>query len=79
MPWKALKTKNNSKTCQANENDALIEAVAWKCSVRKGILRNFSKFTGNHLCQAFFNKVVGLSLQLYKKRDFGDCFCNYTE
>ena len=22
-----------------------------KCSVRKGVLRNFVKFTGNHLCQ----------------------------
>ena len=29
-------------------------------SVRKGILRNFSKFTGRHLCQSlFFNKVAG--------------------
>ena len=54
MPWNALKTKNNSKTCQANKNDALIEAVAQKCSVRKGILTNFSKFTGNHLCQGLF-------------------------
>ena len=32
-----------------------------KCSLRKGILRNFSKFTGKHLCQDhFFNKVAGL-------------------
>ena len=31
------------------------------CSVRKGVLRNFDKFTGNHLCQSlFFNKVAGL-------------------
>ena len=28
---------------------------------KKGILRNFSKFTGKHLCHnLFFNKVVGL-------------------
>ena len=27
----------------------------------KGVLRNFAKFTGNHLCQSlFFNKVAGL-------------------
>ena len=33
------------------------------CSVRKGVLRNFAKFTGKHLCQSrFFNKVVGLML-----------------
>ena len=30
-------------------------------SVRKGVLRNFAKFTGKHLCQnLFFNKVTGL-------------------
>ena len=28
---------------------------------RKGVLRNFAKFTGKHLCQSlFFNKVEGL-------------------
>ena len=33
------------------------------CSVRKGILRNFAKFTRKHICQRFFfNKVAGLSL-----------------
>ena len=32
-----------------------------RCSVRKGVLRNFAKFTGKHLCQRFFfNKVAGL-------------------
>ena len=37
-----------------------------KCSVRKGVLRNFAKFTATHLCQGLFiNKVVGLSLRLY--------------
>ena len=34
-----------------------------RCSVRKGIQRNFKKFTGKHLCQSlFFNKVAGLRL-----------------
>ena len=37
-----------------------------KCSVKKGALRNFAKFTGKNLCQKlFFNKVEGLSLQRY--------------
>ena len=32
----------------------------------KGVLRNFSKFTGKHLCQGlFFNKVAGGPLQIY--------------
>ena len=29
-----------------------------RCSVKKGVLRNFAKFTGKHLCQRlFFNKA----------------------
>ena len=32
----------------------------WKCSVGKGVLRNFAKFTGKHLgLSFFFNKVAG--------------------
>ena len=32
-----------------------------RCFVKKGVLRNFAKFTGKHLCQSFFfNKVAGL-------------------
>ena len=32
-----------------------------RCSVKKGVLRNFSKFTGKHRCQGlFFTKVAGL-------------------
>ena len=32
-----------------------------RCSVKKGVFRNFAKFTGKHLCQRlFFNKVAGL-------------------
>ena len=31
-----------------------------RCSVRKGVLRNFAKFKGKDLCQVlFFNKVAG--------------------
>ena len=31
------------------------------CSIIKGVLRNFAKFTGKHLCKSlFFNKVAGL-------------------
>ena len=32
-----------------------------RCSVKKGVFKNFAKFTGKHLCQSlFFNKVAGL-------------------
>ena len=43
------------------------------CSLKKGALRNFLKFTGKHLCQDLvFNKVAGLRpATLFKKRDSG--------
>ena len=42
----------------------------WRCSVKKGALRNFANFTGKHLCQKrFFNKVAGL--RGYQKRVSG--------
>ena len=43
---------------------------------KKWFLRNFSKFTGKHLCQSlFFNKVAGVSLKFYlKKRLWHRCF-----
>ena len=41
-----------------------------KCSMQIGVLRNFTKFIGKHLCQSFFfNKVPGLRpATLLKKR-----------
>ena len=41
-----------------------------RCSIQKGVLRNFTKFAGKHQCQSlFFNVVAGL--KLYWKRDSG--------
>ena len=38
-----------------------LEAVVQRCSVKKGVLRNFAKFTRKQLCQSlFFNKVAAL-------------------
>ena len=40
--------------------------------IKKCCLKRFAKFKGKHLCQSlFFNKVAGLRLQLYLKRDSG--------
>ena len=49
------------------------EAVTVGCSIRKGVLRNFLKFTGKRLCQG-----------LFLKRDFGTGvffseFCEISE
>ena len=47
-----------------------------KCSIKKGVIRNFVKFTGKHMCQSiFFNKVAGLRYAtLLKKRLWDMCF-----
>ena len=43
-----------------------------RCSVRKGVLRNFIKFIGRHLCRVcFLIKLQVYGLQLYWKRDPG--------
>ena len=60
-----------------------------RCSLKKAIPKNFSKFTGKHLRQGlFFNKVAGLRLAtlLKKKRwhrffpvNFAKLLGNFTE
>ena len=59
------KTKINKNVlleCQKQKSigilkDLIDRSSHWKCSVRKGDLRNFAKFTGKHMYQSlFFNK-----------------------
>ena len=52
-----------------------------RCSIRKGVLKNFTKFTGKHLCQSLFLiKLKALGLQLYLKRDSGTgVSCEFCE
>ena len=39
----------------------IVRSSQRSCSVSKGVLRNFAKFTGKHLFQSlYFNKVAGL-------------------
>ena len=47
-----------------------------RCSIEIGVLRNFTKFTGKHLCQSLsFNKVADLRpATLLKKRLWHRCF-----
>ena len=45
---------------------ASIRSSHLRCSVRRGVPRNFAKFTGKYLCQSlFFNKVAGLRQHLF--------------
>ena len=49
-----------------------------KMFCKKGVLKNFAKFTGKHLCQSlFFNKVVGL--RPFFQNTSGGSFCNFVE
>ena len=47
-----------------------------RCSAKKGVLRNFTKFTRRHLCQSLiFNNVAGLRpATLLKKGLWHKCF-----
>ena len=47
-----------------------------RCSIKIGVPRNFTKFTGKHLCQSlFFNKVAGpRPATLWNKRLWYRCF-----
>ena len=52
-----------------------------RCSVRKVFLRNFTKFTGKHLCQSlFFNKVAGAACNFIKKETLAQVLsCKFCE
>ena len=50
------KFPNKTKLCAQ-----LFRSSHQRCFIIKGVLRNFAKFTGKHLCQSLFlNKVAGL-------------------
>ena len=48
---------------------------------KKGVLGNFAKFTGKHLCQSlFFNKVAGGACNFIKKETLAQVFsCEFCE
>ena len=45
------------------------EVVYHRCSIRNGVLKNFAKLTGKHLCQSlFYIKVADLELAILLKK-----------
>ena len=58
------------------QNSSIIKSSHHRCSIKKGVLKNFTKFTGKILCQSlFFNKIAGLiPAALLKKRLWHRCF-----
>ena len=67
---------DNSKQCHLHSLRDLSETVAQRCSVKKGVFKNFVKFIGKHLRQSLhFNKVAGLRpATLLKNRLWHRCF-----
>ena len=57
-------------------NAMLFRSSHQRCSIKKGVCRNFTKFAEKHLCQSlFFNKVAGLRPAiLLKKRLCHRCY-----
>ena len=56
----------------------------WRCSVKKYVLKSFTKSTGKHLCQSlFFNKEAGLRSKVcnfIKKKTLAQVFsCEFWE
>ena len=51
-----------------------------RCSIKKCVLRNFTKFTGKNLCQGlFFNKVAGLIKLQTLAQVFSCEFCEISK
>ena len=75
MPLKDRLYQIYELDCKQSEG-ILYRSSHRRCSVKKGVLKNFTKFTGKHLCQSlFFNKVPGLRpATLLKKRLCHRCF-----
>ena len=63
---------------------ARLRSSPQRCSIIKGVLRNFVKFAGKHLCQSlFFNKVAGLrpmACNFIKKETLAQAFfCEFCK
>ena len=58
--------------------------ILWSCRsevfCKKGVLKNFAKFTGKHLCQSlFFNKFLGFMKEETLVQEFSCEFCEISE
>ena len=74
MPRKIKMVKLNNKVYDTNSIKCINTHVRSRhrsCSMKKGILKTFEKFTGKYLYQSyFFNKVAGLRPATSLKKKF---------
>ena len=47
-----------------------------RCSIKQGVLRNFTKFTGKELCQSLFINKVAEACNFIKKETLAQVFCS---
>ena len=60
-----IETKNSIDYTMTSEEIVFLQRQPSEMFCKKGVFRNFAKFTGTNLCQShFFNKVAD-GLQLY--------------
>ena len=63
-----------------NTNQRINRSSYQRCSIKKGVLKNFAAFTGTPVSLIFFDKVAGLTAAglrtstLFKKRLWYRCF-----
>ena len=63
-----------------NTNRCINRSSYQRCSIKKGVLKNFAAFTGTPVSLTFFDKVAGLTAAdhrastLFKKRLWHRCF-----
>ena len=71
-----IQASSRDFSCDSSRNFQSSRSSHQKCSIKKGVVKTFAKFTGQHLCQSLlFNKVTGLSpATLLKKRLSYRCF-----
>ena len=83
--WKKTYGVGEKTLCEEVDDVSTMTIEAWiesshqTCSIKKGVLKNFTKFTGKHLCQNFlFNKVAGLrQLWCFPVQVFSCEFCEF--
>ena len=77
----AVKSKNRTIYNHGKEGPGKFRSSHRRCSVRKGALRDFAKFTGKYLCQSlFFNKFSLISFLISLEVLWRRCFpVNFTK
>ena len=76
-----LSLRANFQHCSDTFDHSRSRSSHQRCSIKKSVLKNFTKFTGKHLCQSlFFNKVAGLSPSTLLKKRLAQVFsCEFCE